>query len=115
MLILWLPPGSTGNSLAVEAGGRGTGTGASIGDGTSSGEDAHGDNDQNFAGDGDLSVDASAGRNGPQTGIDAKAAEGHESGSWASQSGHDGSDGRVYATSLALLTLEAYYRHKRMF
>ncbi len=47
--------------------------------------------------------------------IDAQSTEGHESGSWAPQGGHDASGGRVYATSLSLLTLEVYYRHKRMF
>ena len=46
--------------------------------------------------------------------IDAQSTEGHESGSWAPQGGHDGAGGRVYATSLSLLTLEVYYRHKRM-
>jgi hypothetical protein len=47
--------------------------------------------------------------------IEAQAADGHEKGSWAPQGGHDTSGGRVYATSLALLTLEVYYRHKRAF
>lgn len=47
--------------------------------------------------------------------IEAQATEGHPKGSWAPQGGHDGSGGRVYATSLALLTLEVYYRHKRAF
>ena len=47
--------------------------------------------------------------------IDSQSTEGHESGSWAPQGGHDGAGGRVYATSLSLLTLEVYYRHKRMF
>ena len=47
--------------------------------------------------------------------IEAQATRGHESGSWSPQGGHDGSGGRVYATSLALLTLEIYYRHKRAF
>ncbi len=46
--------------------------------------------------------------------IDSQSTEGHESGSWAPQGGHDGTGGRVYATSLSLLTLEVYYRHKRM-
>ncbi len=45
--------------------------------------------------------------------LDLQSKEGHESGSWAPQGGHDRSGGRVYATSLALLTLEVYYRHKR--
>ena len=47
--------------------------------------------------------------------IEAQATEGHAKGSWAPQGGHDQSGGRVYATSLALLTLEVYYRHKRAF
>ena len=47
--------------------------------------------------------------------IDSQSTEGHESGSWAPQGGHDSAGGRVYATSLSLLTLEVYYRHKRMF
>lgn len=47
--------------------------------------------------------------------IEAQATEGHEKGSWEPQGGHDNSGGRVYATSLALLTLEIYYRHKRAF
>lgn len=45
--------------------------------------------------------------------IELQSSAGHESGSWAPQGGHDASGGRVYATSLALLTLEVYYRHKR--
>lgn len=47
--------------------------------------------------------------------IDSQSKDGHESGSWAPGRGHDGAGGRIYATSLALLTLEVYYRHKRMF
>ena len=47
--------------------------------------------------------------------IEAQATDGHARGSWAPQGGHDNSGGRVYATSLALLTLEIYYRHKRAF
>lgn len=47
--------------------------------------------------------------------IEAQAKDGHQQGSWAPQGGHDASGGRVYATSLALLTLEVYYRHKRAF
>jgi hypothetical protein len=47
--------------------------------------------------------------------IESQATEGHARGSWAPQGGHDNSGGRVYATSLALLTLEVYYRHKRAF
>ena len=47
--------------------------------------------------------------------IDLQATEGHESGSWAPPGGHDFSGGRIYATSLALLTLEVYYRHKRVY
>lgn len=47
--------------------------------------------------------------------IEAQSTDGHEDGSWEPQGGHDRSGGRVYATSLALLTLEVYYRHKRAF
>ena len=47
--------------------------------------------------------------------IDSQSTEGHEFGSWAPQGGHDSRGGRVYATSLSLLTLEIYYRHKRMY
>ena len=47
--------------------------------------------------------------------IDLQSNDGHESGSWAPQGGHDDAGGRVYATSLSLLTLEVYYRHKRLF
>ncbi len=47
--------------------------------------------------------------------LNSQSTTGHESGSWAPQGGHDGSGGRVYATSLSLLTLEVYYRHKRLF
>ena len=47
--------------------------------------------------------------------IESQETEGHPRGSWAPQGGHDSSGGRVYATSLALLTLEVYYRHKRAF
>ena len=45
--------------------------------------------------------------------LELQSKDGHESGSWAPQGGHDRSGGRVYSTSLALLTLEVYYRHKR--
>ena len=45
--------------------------------------------------------------------IDSQSTDGHEAGSWPPQGGHDSAGGRVYATSLALLTLEVYYRHKR--
>ena len=47
--------------------------------------------------------------------IESQETDGHPKGSWAPQGGHDSSGGRVYATSLALLTLEVYYRHKRAF
>ena len=47
--------------------------------------------------------------------ISLQAQQGHEAGSWAPQGGHDGQGGRVYSTSLALLTLEVYYRHKRVY
>lgn len=41
--------------------------------------------------------------------------DGHETGSWDPVGGHDVSGGRIYTTSLALLTLEVYYRHKRAY
>ena len=75
MLVSWLRLNSTGNSLAGEAGGRGTGAGDKAGDGTSSDDDAQGDSDQNVAGDTDPSASASAGHDGSETGSHAKTEE----------------------------------------
>jgi hypothetical protein len=36
---------------------------------------------------------------------------GHEAGSWTPASDHDPTGGRLYMTSLAVCTLEVYYRH----
>jgi len=44
--------------------------------------------------------------------IETQETKGENEGSWAPRGGqHDGSGGRIYMTSLALLTLEVYYRH----
>jgi hypothetical protein len=40
---------------------------------------------------------------------------GHEAGSWATRGHHDHRAGRLYATSLAVCTLEVYYRHAPIF
>lgn len=45
--------------------------------------------------------------------IELQEKKGHEAGSWSPNGGWD--SGRLYATSLALLTLEVYYRHKRAY
>ncbi len=45
--------------------------------------------------------------------IELQEKDGHKDGSWAPVGGWDA--GRVYTTSLALLTLEVYYRHKRAY
>jgi len=39
--------------------------------------------------------------------------EGHARGSWPVAGGHDSTGGRLYATSLCLLTLQVYYRHTK--
>jgi hypothetical protein len=43
--------------------------------------------------------------------IERQEHAGHARGSWPVAGGHDGTGGRLYATSLCLLTLQVYYRH----
>jgi hypothetical protein len=43
--------------------------------------------------------------------IRTQATEGHESGSWNFTGGHAARGGRLYNTTMAIMTLEVYYRH----
>ena len=43
--------------------------------------------------------------------VDSQIKTGHETGSWFMATGHAGSGGRLYCTSLATMILEVYYRH----
>ncbi len=43
--------------------------------------------------------------------VDAQETKGHAAGSWTPRVGHDEAGGRLYQTSLAVCTLEVYYRH----
>ncbi len=43
--------------------------------------------------------------------LGSQESEGHATGSWPPQGGHDSQGGRLYTTSLAICTLEVYYRH----
>ena len=43
--------------------------------------------------------------------IEKQAKEGHENGSWHFGGGHGSAAGRLYATSMATMILEVYYRH----
>ena len=47
--------------------------------------------------------------------VDSQDSRGHQAGSWAPRGGHAGSGGRLYMTSLAVCTLEVYYRHLPIF
>lgn len=47
--------------------------------------------------------------------IDMQETVGHQAGSWTPNGGHSQSGGRIYMTSLALCTLEVYYRHAALF
>ena len=43
--------------------------------------------------------------------VNTQLKNGKDAGSWTPSGGHSGSGGRIYMTSLALLSLEVYYRH----
>jgi hypothetical protein len=47
--------------------------------------------------------------------VDLQEEAGHQAGSWMTTRGHDHRAGRLYATSLAICTLEVYYRHAPIF
>jgi hypothetical protein len=47
--------------------------------------------------------------------IKLQAVEGHASGSWYTTGPHSGAGGRLYATSLATMILEVYYRHMPLY
>jgi len=47
--------------------------------------------------------------------VDRQQRRGHEAGSWDPEHQHDKSGGRLYATALAVCTLEVYYRHLPLF
>jgi hypothetical protein len=47
--------------------------------------------------------------------ISLQAQDGHQAGSWTPVGGHSHAGGRIYMTSLALCTLEVYYRHAALF
>ncbi|MEX0587063.1 MAG: squalene--hopene cyclase, partial [Pirellulales bacterium] len=47
--------------------------------------------------------------------VELQETAGHQAGSWMTVSGHDHRAGRLYATALAVCTLEVYYRHAPLF
>ena len=47
--------------------------------------------------------------------IKSQEAKGHVAGSWAASGGHADKGGRLYATSLATMILEVYYRHMPLY
>ena len=47
--------------------------------------------------------------------VKTQETSGHVAGSWKPRSSHDQSGGRLYVTSLAVCTLEVYYRHAPIF
>lgn len=47
--------------------------------------------------------------------IDSQRRKGHEAGSWDPKGGHAPQAGRIYATALAICSLEVYYRHAPIF
>ena len=47
--------------------------------------------------------------------VDTQSREGHERGSWYFQEEWSGYGGRLYTTSMAILTLEVYYRYLPMY
>jgi len=47
--------------------------------------------------------------------VKTQETSGHVAGSWKPRSAHDQSGGRLYVTSLAVCTLEVYYRHAPIF
>ncbi len=47
--------------------------------------------------------------------VDTQELKGHSAGSWNFTQGHDASGGRLYATALAICSLEVYYRHMPLY
>lgn len=47
--------------------------------------------------------------------VNSQEKEGHAAGSWAPAGQHEDGGGRIYVTSLAICTLEVYYRHAPIF
>jgi hypothetical protein len=47
--------------------------------------------------------------------VDTQETQGHRAGSWAPRGEHAGAGGRIYMTSLAICSLEVYYRHLPIF
>lgn len=47
--------------------------------------------------------------------VDMQAQRGHAAGSWTPKGGHSNRGGRIYMTSLAVCTLEVYYRHMPLY
>jgi hypothetical protein len=47
--------------------------------------------------------------------VQSQERSGHEAGSWSPRGDHAGAGGRIYMTSLAVCTLEVYYRHLPIF
>jgi hypothetical protein len=47
--------------------------------------------------------------------VSLQETSGHEAGSWAPEGGHSDAGGRLYTTSLAVCSLEVYYRHAPIF
>jgi len=47
--------------------------------------------------------------------LDKQKKRGHAAGSWTPEGGHSAAGGRIYMTSLAICTLEVYYRHMPLY
>jgi len=47
--------------------------------------------------------------------INTQDKAGHERGSWGGRDHYIGSGGRLYVTSLSIMTLEVYYRHMPLY
>ncbi|HZL91332.1 MAG TPA: prenyltransferase/squalene oxidase repeat-containing protein [Pirellulaceae bacterium] len=47
--------------------------------------------------------------------VDTQETQGHRAGSWSPRGEHAGAGGRIYMTSLAICSLEVYYRHLPIF
>jgi hypothetical protein len=47
--------------------------------------------------------------------VNTQAKNGHETGSWGGRDHYQGEGGRLYTTSLSIMTLEVYYRHMPLY
>jgi hypothetical protein len=47
--------------------------------------------------------------------VDTQATEGHETGSWYFAESHSTPGGRLYTTTMAVMTLEVYYRYMPLY